>query len=59
MSVKPVPEKVLRDMCAFVYRHFAGMTTAAFALTHEEAACAQYLLSDVIACIIKSKQIKL
>jgi hypothetical protein len=57
--VKPVPEKVLWNMCAFVYRHFAGTTDATFVLAHERAASASHLLSDVIACIIRSKQIKL
>ena len=46
--MKPVPEKVLWDIRAFVYRHFADTTrapsvdesAAAFALTHEQAASA-------------------
>lgn len=52
MSVKPIPEKTLWDIRAFVYSHFADtthapsvdQTVAAFALTHEQAASAYVAL---------------
>jgi hypothetical protein len=54
MSVKPVPEKTLWDIRAFVYRHFADtthapsvdQTAAVFALTHEETASAYKALHN-------------
>jgi hypothetical protein len=61
MSVKPIPEKTLWDIRAFVYRHFADttrapsvdQTAAAFDLTHEETASAYEALHARHAFFLK------